>query len=246
MSGVKCGQTGRRALITALKVLFVIQVKCVGWGPLRSVVEQIAQVVFSVLSKHLQPPPTVWTSTFNLPTHVLWSTRSSETSPNSTAEALHASDEATLVSPDRLQITTELRHQHRSEGAELVGFKSDIFCPEAGSGHEPSVFIQSSAVILSDPVRLSVVQDKFQSLTQMCSNRTLFALDSNDTAHNKSALFVPMDYRPDCSEWALEKPPHPQVNEYLSLDLIEIFPLVFGLFGPVHPRSSIWCHMTQT
>lgn len=56
MSGVKCGQTGRRALITALKVLFVIQVKCVGRGPLRSVVEQIAQVVFSVLSKHLQPP----------------------------------------------------------------------------------------------------------------------------------------------------------------------------------------------
>lgn len=80
----------------------------------------------------------------------------------------------------------------------------------------------------------------------MCRNRTLFALDSNDTDHNKSALFVPMDYRPDCSEWALEKPPHPQGDEYLSLILVEICPLVFGLFGPVHPRSSIRCHMTQT
>lgn len=56
VSRVNCSQFGKRVLISALKELFVIQVKCVGRGPLRSAVEQITQVVFSVLSKHLQPP----------------------------------------------------------------------------------------------------------------------------------------------------------------------------------------------
>lgn len=88
-----------------------------------------------------------------------------------------------------------------STGAELVGFKSDIFCPEAGSGHEPSVFIQSSRLTQSGCL---VVQDK--PSFQMCRNRSLFVLDSNDTDHNKSNLFVPIDYRPDCSEWSLNPP----------------------------------------